>query len=88
LTNKDITDILTNTAGLTYSRKPSHDEESLDDIFKSSAAKHVFPAADDDDDLFKSSSSSSQLLTDMSADDISSYIQKNTQQEDENLDLF
>ncbi|XP_031570024.1 transcription initiation factor TFIID subunit 7-like [Actinia tenebrosa] len=69
-------------------RKPSHEEESLDDIFKSSASKSVFPAAEeDDDDLFKPTSSNKKLA-EMDVNDISSYIQLNTEQQDDNLDLF
>ncbi|XP_048590412.1 HCLS1-binding protein 3 [Nematostella vectensis] len=67
-------------------RKPSHDEESLDDIFKPSS-KSLFPD-DDDNDLFNPTGVGKVDLTDMTADDISSYIQQNAEATEGSLDLF
>lgn len=71
-----------------HRRTSSHEEETLDDIFNT-PSRPAFTTTEDDDDLFKQTSAVPEhSIQDMSADDISSYIQQNTPDSDAKLDLF
>ena len=68
-------------------RKASHEEDTLDDIFKTGSSKSPFAATEDDDDLFTSVGPSH--VSEMDTDDISQYIQQNlADSTNQNLDLF
>ena len=67
-------------------RKASHEEDTLDDIFKV-PSKSPFAVTEDENDLFKSVDPSQ--VSDMNVDDISQYIQQNlAENTKENLSLF